>query len=535
MITSGNENPPRNGNMSVSSTETCQVAIVGSGPVGASIAEICVNAGLDVILIEGGEPPDKDRMEVIRRVKDNSVPWTFPRWRYESDGDDVDLNEFAVRKLGGSSLAWGAITPRFLENDFRLNSRYGVARDWPFDYTEIEPYYVAAERFMGVAGSDNDPFNGPRSAPFPMPPFPKSKTDRFVEKACQQLDIQLHSVPMARNSIEYQGRQRCVNYGICRACPIHAMYGSDWTLAQLETKPNFRLFTGVCARRILADGGQARVLSCIDRDHKQRHIEAEKIFLCCQGVENVRLVLLSDLLTNTPSLGRGLMEHPKFYMTGTVKEKLDPHQRGYESATTLQFHDHPSRGNYSGARLLIRENAGPTPSKIVEQSGLWGEALREEIQNLFGRQIVLGAFLEQLPYEENQITLSRSVRDEWGDPGARIQFHLMHKYERQGVKKMTSIIKKIYGKMGATGVRRIMNPTLSGHYMGCHRMGTDLTDSVTDPNLETHEIKNLFLVGGGSFPTAGISNPTLTSVAIAMRAAQKVCEEMASKLVTRES
>ena len=70
------------------------------------------------------------------------VAWTFAPWQYEMHGDDIRLNTFAVRKTGGSSLAWGAVCPRFLENDFRLDSLYGVGMDWPVSYSDLEGDYL---------------------------------------------------------------------------------------------------------------------------------------------------------------------------------------------------------------------------------------------------------------------------------------------------------------------------------------------------------------------------------------------------------
>src|SRR5262249_2369058 len=41
--------------------------------------------------------------------------------------------------------------------------------DWPFPCEVLEPFYVEAERLIGVAGDDSNPFAPPRSAPYPMP------------------------------------------------------------------------------------------------------------------------------------------------------------------------------------------------------------------------------------------------------------------------------------------------------------------------------------------------------------------------------
>jgi len=204
-----------------------------------------------------------------------------------------------------------------------------------------------------------------------------------------------------------------------------------------------------------------------------------------------------------------------------VPQQLHPYRQGFETATTYQFHDHKRRGDYAGGRLLVRENAGPTVSGIAAESGLWGKELKKEIRELFGRFVTLGAFLEQLPYDENRVTLSSSVKDERGLPAAKVQFKLMHEYETEGLEQMKMVMEKILGEIGGEYVG-MMPGSNSGHYMGGHNMGDDPAESVTDSFMESHEVKNLFLASGGAFPTAGISNPTLTTVALTFRTAARI-------------
>ena len=503
--------------------EYTDVAIVGSGPLGAAAAQRLVDAGTRVTLLEAGKRPDSDRFAKLERAVRREIPWTFPPWHYETNGDDLDLNTFALRMLGGSSLAWGAVTPRFLESDFRLQSRYGVGRDWPICYDELEPYYIAAEYFMGVAGNDDTPWWPPRSAPYPMPAFPMTKTDQFVKDACDKLGIPLVSVPVARNSIDYRGRPQCVHYAVCRACPIGAMYASDTTIQFLEKRPQFTLRLGADVVRIEKDAsGKARRVVWLDERQREHVLEAGRIILAVQAIETVRLLLDSDLAGDMEWLGRGLMEHPKFYMMGRVAPTLDAHRFGFETATTLLYHDHARRREHAGGRLLIREAAGPSPSDIARTSGLWGKALANEIRDIFGHYVTLGAFMEQLPYEENRVTLSKTIKNERNRPAAKIDFQLMHEYETNGYLEMRRQMERILDALDATDVRVIMKPTVAGHYMGTHRMGKDPRSSVTNDRLECHAVKNLFLASAGAFPTGGISNPTLTGVALTIRMADHI-------------
>jgi glucose dehydrogenase len=502
-----------------------EVVIVGSGPAGAAAASALVEAGTKVVMLEAGKRPDPDRFAVMDRAILGGIPWVFDHVPYEMVGDDIDLNVFAIRMLGGSSLAWGGITPRFQINDFRLRSQYGIAEDWPITYEELEPYYGRAERFMGVSGAQDNPYAAPRSEPFPMANFPMSDSDLLIKEAAAKLDIQMHAVPVARNSTPYNRRSACLYYGTCRACPIGAMYGSDRTVTELERSDHFEVLTQATARRVELDSqGRAAGVVYTDENGKEDVVRAQKVILAAQCVENVRILLNSPakgfangIANNNGQLGLRFMEHPKFYMRGRVKQRLNPFRQGFETATTYKFCDHPKRDEYSGGRLLVRENAGPSGAQLAQRSGNWGKPLRDEIVSTFGHYLTLGAFLEQLPHDVNRITLSDRVEDASGSRAARVDFKLVRDYEQRGYREMSKVMVSILESLGATEIELVLAPSNSGHYMGGHTMGVDRDRSVLKHTLETHEVENLYLLSGGAFPTSAIANPTLTTVALAFR------------------
>lgn len=507
--------------------------IVGSGPVGAAAADGLVRAGLTVAMLESGDKPERDRFNVMARSLDNSVAWDFSPWDYEMHGDDLNLNTFAVRKVGGSSLAWGAVCPRFLENDFKLQSLYGIAMDWPIDYHQLSPDYLAAEQFMGVSGHDDNPFLPEREAPLPMEGFEMSDSDLLVKGACDKLGIQLHSIPTARNTRTYQGRSKCINYSLCRACPVGAMYSSDQTVDRLREFDNFHLITNAHVRKVIVGANEKiEAVRYHDSEGREHIIHGEHVILAAQAIENVRILLNSadahnpdGVANGSGLLGKYLTEHMKFYIMGRVSEKLHPHVRGYETAASQQFQDHPKRHSVAGGRIIVRENAGPVPLDIAIRSGKWGSALREEINDTFGSFVTLGAFMEQLPYEDNRIDLSPTKKNAFGDPAARIHFELMRGYEKRGYRMMKKILAEILRELDAESVREIMPPSVGGHYMCVHRMGKTINDSVVDSYCEAHDVENLYLAGSGSFTTGGVSNPTLTGVALALRTARRIKEK----------
>jgi len=73
------------------------------------------------------------------------------------------------------------------------------------------------------------------------------------------------------------------------------------------------------------------------------------------------------------------------------------------------------------------------------------------------------------------------------------------------------------------------NPAPSGfasHETGTCRMGNDPRTSVLDSYCRSHDVKNLFVVDGSCFTTFPEKNPTLTIMALAVRAAGHISDEV---------
>jgi choline dehydrogenase-like flavoprotein len=108
--------------------------------------------------------------------------------------------------VGGTTLHWNAIAPRFLPSDFKVRSEYGVGRDWPLGYDDLEPYYYRAEVEMGVAGDLADDHGSPRKDPFPMDVTPlMSYLDLRVQQVLSEKGWKIVPDIVARNSRPYDG------------------------------------------------------------------------------------------------------------------------------------------------------------------------------------------------------------------------------------------------------------------------------------------------------------------------------------------
>jgi choline dehydrogenase-like flavoprotein len=152
--------------MAGTDTQKADVVVVGSGVAGAIVAHQLASTGKSVILLEAG--PRMPRWEIVERFRNQpdktdfmapypSGPWA-PHPEYGPPNDYLILkgehkfNSQYIRAVGGTTWHWAASAWRFIPNDFKMKTVYGVGRDWPIQYDDLEHYYQRAEEELGVWG-----------------------------------------------------------------------------------------------------------------------------------------------------------------------------------------------------------------------------------------------------------------------------------------------------------------------------------------------------------------------------------------------
>ncbi len=176
-------------------TITADVGLIGSGIASALMAARLAEVGIDVVILEAG--PKVDRFEALLRYLDapdkgigspylQSPDYPYPHadarqpWYIQSGPDHFKSGY--LKAVGGTTWHWLGTTLRFLPDDFRLKSVFGIAQDWPLDYRTLEPWYQVAEEELAVAGDTDFDLGSPRAAAYPMPPIPLSSVDQaFIE------------------------------------------------------------------------------------------------------------------------------------------------------------------------------------------------------------------------------------------------------------------------------------------------------------------------------------------------------------------
>lgn len=533
--------------------ERADVCIVGGGIAGGLIADTLTKEGHEVVILEAGPWMDderlQDRMERALRPEHSSEEI----WKQGLDRDrdrytqsvpsrlGVELNRNRLKAVGGTTLHWAAHVPRMLEKDFNMQSRYGLATDWPMEYSDLQPYYAWAEREIGVAGGADNPFL-PRDEDPPMPAHPMSTTDRLYQEVCEELGIETHSNPLAINSESYDSRTQCLGFSTCSpVCPSRAKYTGDIHVRKAQDN-GATIIDRAPVKRIEHDNlGNTAAAVVYETPQGAEHRQyADQFVLACGGIETPRLLLLSDSLQYPDGLantsGR-VGNHLHFECTVAVDAQFDGPTNdqpvGFLTTVSEQFYDHdqPTPGSY---RLRFRNADPQSPLSVAlgARSPLtepfkgtpWGDELLEQMEHATeNRRLRVDAQVEMLPHRENTLTLSDTETDSLGKPTPHISVDIGDHVIQTGHAALEKI-ETILTTLGATITDRSdpRNQTLQYHHKGTTRMGSDPDNSVVNSSLRTHDLQNLWIASSSVFPTGGAVNPTLTIAALALYAAENI-------------
>ncbi|QCR38564.1 GMC family oxidoreductase [Nissabacter sp. SGAir0207] len=523
------------------------VVIVGTGVVGVVIAEQLLDAGIPVLMLEAG--PRVPRAEIVENyrnlplaAKGNPIecypsrdwaphpePAGAGKGYLQLSGADSYAQSY-VRYAGGSTWHWAGTCWRLTPADMQLHSRYGVGRDWPFEYATLEPYYARAEHKLGVCGPDDPALQWPplRSRPYPMPALPFGPGEARFTEVVKELGY--HNIPcaQARNSgMPYDDRPACcANNNCVPVCPVGAKYDAATALSRLEAKGAVIVENAVVWRVETNARNQIEAVHYYD-PQKQSHRVTGKLFvLACNGLENPKLLLMSadarnpnGLANSSDQVGRNMMDHPQITMTVTLEEPYWAGVGPVVNSGIMETSQGDFRSEHAGAYFRFNNFAR---NRFVTfdalKKGLVGKALDEEIRRMTACTADIVAAHEILPDANNRLTLS-SQKDWLGLPKPAIHYDVGDYVRRSARDYSLPIARNIAAAMGATDMAFSKQFNQSKHIMGGTIMGLDPATSVVDADCRAHDHRNLFLPGGGAMPSTACGNSTLTMVALAFKAA----------------
>jgi choline dehydrogenase-like flavoprotein len=505
--------------------QTADVAIVGAGACGSLVAHDLTRRGFSVVVLEAGR-----RFDPARDLKNSEgnaahIMWNDPRV-YAGKHPIVPKSGTGV---GGGTLTWLGVMPRFHPADFRTYSTEGVGRDWPIGYDDLRPYYERVEREFGLAG-ECGPF-APESYTLPMPPHRFNWHGQVLARGARKLGANPFAPPIAINSTEYDGRPACTYCGWCGSgCSTGAKAtASQVYLARAEQK-GARVISNAFVHRINYDSHAGRVtgVSYLDERNEEHEIEARLVVLAAHALETPRLLLLSSnpsfpngLANSSGTVGRSFMSHPTWQVFGTFDEPINAYKGMQMGHVMVQDYYKPDPANgYARGYVLISYMM--TPITYANLSGSMFGAELNEFLDAYPFTAAWWAHAEGLPSDANTVTLDSELKDSRGIPAAR----LTYEWGENDLRLVAAARDKAAAMMEASGARKVrIGLNYGAHAMGSCRMGTDPRTSVVNQFGQSHDVPNLFICDTSVFVTGSGVNPTLTAMAISARSAEYIAEK----------
>jgi choline dehydrogenase-like flavoprotein len=548
-------------------TDIFDAVIVGSGASGGWAAKRLSEAGLKVLVLEAGRPQTSDdysehipafdlkwrgrsKAPLARIRPQQSASYACDEWNHEWYVNDLAEPYTTppdapfpwvgrIRMVGGRTNVWGRQSYRWSDADFKAASHDGAGVDWPLGYTDLAPYYDIVERYIGVSGrAEGHPLlpDGVFQPPMDM----TCVENDFAARVKQRFGRTITIGRTANLTRPINGRAACHYCGPCEhGCVTHSYFNAAYTtIPDAVATGRCTLVTNAMVSAVLMDSDRhrARGVRYIDRQTRAvREVRGKVVLLCAQMFESVRLLFNSrtrqdpeGLGNSSGQLGRNLMVHfTDAGARGTFPEIPASvsltHPRRPNGLFGVRFRNVPGEKPHGaflrgyGYQLGAGVSTEPAGSTFGEEY--------KRIQQQGVTTMHLQGFGECLPHPENFCDIDPQVVDAYGIPALRIHMTL-HDNDRAMLEDMADAAAEMLDDAGAKHVRRYVDPRWASHEMGCARMGTDPKTSVLTPYQQVHDISNLFVLDASGFATNGWSNPTLTIMALAVRATDKITDRL---------
>ncbi|TMJ94058.1 MAG: GMC family oxidoreductase, partial [Actinobacteria bacterium] len=403
-------------------------------------------------------------------------------------------------------------------------------------YEDLEPYYALNESIVGTSGLLGDPTAPPRTNAL-LPPLPPGKLGRRWIEGFERLGWYWWVQEQAIISQDYRGRRACTNRGFCTlGCPDSSLSTPDVTYWPVALKHGAELRTRARVREITAHrDGRARGALYYDAEGELREARARVVAVCCNGVGTPRLLLMSasrhhpaGLANSSGLVGANFMAHVQSVVIGRFEEDVEAYKgaRGAVVASRHFYETDPENDFVRG--FIITAMRGNSPLNVALGGTPWGAGHHRALERGLAHEAAVWVCGEDPPEAHNRVGLDWENLDEAGLPGVRTHYRLAENSKRLGAAAIRRA-REFLDACGATEIRDVgLSPVLGWHLMGTARMGRDSASSVVDANNRAHDVPNLFIVDGSSFPTGGAVNPTNTIQALALRAADYILRQRRS-------
>ncbi len=471
------------------------------------VAHQLVSRGVPVTMMEAGQTPPSGLL--LRLLDRNIVRRLPPAERIANPEQGRGHGALWIRHMshGGLTNQWTGAVPRFAPEDFTEGARLHERYQWPIGYDDLTSYYQIAERLIGVSGHSGD---------LPILPGGQIAHQRRLPADWQPVARQaaaqgqgLAPIPIADGSPNMLVRRGT------------AFNSYSVIVEPLLASPHFTLLAGAHALELEWSPSESRVRSVVyhDRsDGQEKRLEAAAVVVACGPLHSTKLLLNSRSADFPNGLGNS---------EGLLGQHLHDHVRDWWSVEL----ETPITLLNSAAYLTRRPFATSAP--LVSTSWTLGVAsTKDRIRSrasLKSTTVGVQVFGTTIPDERNFVRLSGAQRDEFGRPELDIQM----KFDDGDVQNVVDARQTFLDLLHAAGYKAslketptVLTPGEGVHFGGTIRMHASRKYGVTDAWNRLYDAPNVLACDAACFTTGPEKNPTLTAMAIAARAADRLAIDL---------
>ncbi|HEY4274849.1 MAG TPA: GMC family oxidoreductase [Rhizomicrobium sp.] len=484
---------------------TPDLAIIGGGPAGITLALAMAQTGRSILLLESGAQTFEAPTQKLYEGAESGVPY-------------IALDGGRLRFLGGSTNHWGGWCRPLDEIDFERRDALPHS-GWPFARGEIEPYFARAQALVEAG------------------PWIYDETGTTVSEKGPALRLGPGGVYTTWFQFsKTQGGTLPTHFG-------------DRYLDDLKRAPHVTplLNANVTGIRLSRDGTHVDHLDVATLSGNRLTVKPRCTVLAAGAIENARLLLASnDVMqagvgNGNDLVGRFFADHPIPRNVATLvvfDGKLAPFYSN--SQTTAEgavmraaLSPHPEFLRTRGLAGSLTTVENPVKLDELGTAAVVTTAQALGVDASSARAFSLGCGMELAPDPERRITLG-AERDALGVPVSNLHMtisdddfaHFRQTLAELGRQLLTSKT----GMIHLTYQQRhewMAGMDWGNHHLGTTRMSADAKQGVVDADSKVHGIANLYVSGSSVFPTYGSSNPTLNLVALTLRLADKLKKVLA--------
>ncbi|QDE31567.1 GMC family oxidoreductase [Shewanella polaris] len=553
------------------------VVLVGLGWTSSIMGMEMTEAGLEVLALERGKdqntvpdfayPQMADELTYGVRYKLMSAPAdSTVTVRHSSQDVAVPYRQLGSflpgNGVGGAGTHWNGHTWRPMPEELRLRSyveeKFGAdiipedmtIQDFGVSYEELEPHFDFFEKILGVSGTagnikgeiqpGGNIFEGPRQAPFPLPPLQRTLNDTVFENAAKIKGFHPFPLPAANASEAYKNPYG-MQLGPCNYCGFCERYGcinnskaspQTCVLGALKQRKNFSYRTGCEVIKINKDssGKKATGVTYIDPNGDEVFQPANLVIVGSYAYHNVRLLLLSEIgkpydpVSNTGVVGRNYAYQMVGGATLFFKDKnFNPFIGAGGNATVIDDFgtnqiDFKKEGFIGGSYIFAAMTNGQPIRNMPLPSGTpsWGADWKKAVKANYGHTMTIGTHGSNMSYRDCYLSLDPTYKDKHGLPMLSMTFNWkendirMTQFMKKQIEGIVEVMKPDHVDYSFKdfGSEYDVRPYQTTHNVGGAVMGTDPATSVLNRYLQSWDVHNVFVMGSSAFPQNIQYNPT---------------------------